>query len=133
MTTIDAEVRPERVALSDGGEVDLWTSADDERVTVTAWTSVGDLVGLARFDAAPSPHPKAADLQVTAAQRRRGIGTALFRQLVVEAAQRGVTMLTWTHPADDVAVRRLEMESDAACARRVDGGRTKSTIFVPAA
>ena len=133
MTTIDADVRPERVALRDGGEVDVWTSSDDERVTVTAWSPTGDLVGLARFETAPSPHPKAAELQVTASQRRRGIGSVLFRLLVLEAAARGVTMLTWTHPADDIAVRRLEAESDAACARRVDHGRTKSTIFVPAA
>ena len=133
MTTIDADVRPERVALTDGGEVDLWASTDDEQVTVTAWTSTGDLVGLARFDTTPSDHPREAELQVTSSQRRRGIGAALFRRLVVEAAARGVTMLTWTHPADDVAVRHLEAESDAACARRVDHGRTKSTIFVPAA
>src|SRR5687768_16097214 len=43
MTTIDAHVRPDRVTLPDGGEVDLWTYADDERVTVIAWTAPGDL------------------------------------------------------------------------------------------
>ena len=133
MTTIDADVRPERITLRDGSEIDVWTSSDDERVTVTAWTSTGDLVGLARFETAPSSHPKAADLRVSSSQRRRGIGTVLFRRLVTEAAARGITMLTWTHPADDLAVRHLEMESEAACARRVEHGRTKSTIFVPAA
>lgn len=133
MTTIDAEVRPQRVTLSDGGEVDLWTYADDDRVTVTAWTPTGDLVGLAWFDAAPSPHPKAADVEVTASQRRRGIATVLFRQLLVEAAARGVAMLTWVHPAGDPAVRHLEAATSAPCARRVDHGRVKSTLFVPAA
>lgn len=133
MNTIDAEVRPERAELKDGGSVDLWTYADDERVTVTAWTSTGDLVGMAWFDTTPSSHPKAADVEVTPSQHRRGIGTVLFRQLVAEASARGIAMITWTHPADDVAVRHLEMASDAACARRVDHGRTKSAIFVPAA
>ena len=129
----DADVRPERVALTDGGEVDLWTYADDERVTVTAWTAQGDLVGLAWFDTTTAPHPEAAFVEVTPSQRRRGIGTALFRQLVVEAAARWVTMLTWTHPADDPAVRHLEAATSAPCARRVDHGRAKSTFFVPAA
>ena len=133
MTTTDADVRPERVELTDGGAIDLWTYADDDRVTVTAWTPTGDLVGLARFDTTPARRPHAADVEVTSSQRRRGIGTLLFRQLVLEAAAHGVTMLTWTHPAGDPAVRRLEAAADAVCARRVDHGRARSTLFVPAA
>ena len=119
--------------LADGGEVDLWTYADDERVTVTAWMAPGDLVGLAWFDLAPTRRPHEADVEVTPRQRRRGIGALLFRRLLQEAARRGVSTLTWAHPADDVAVRHLETAGAAPCARRVDHGRTKSTIFVPAA
>lgn len=133
MTAIDADTGPERVVLEDGGEVDLWTYADDDRVTVTAWMAPGDLVGLAWFDVAPSSHPKEADVEVTPTHRRRGIGTALLRHLVAEAAARRVSTLTWTHPADDPAVTHLEAAAPAPCARRVEHGRVKSTIFVPAA
>lgn len=123
----------QHLTLTDGGTVDLATFADDDRVTVTAWANDGSLVGLAWFDAHDSGHPRPARVEVTPVQQRRGIGTALLRRLIDEASSLGVATITWTLPADDPAVRRLEHASHAIAARRVADGRAKSTIFVPAA
>lgn len=133
MTTTDAATGGEHVTLADGGEVELWTFEDEDRVTVSAWDTHGNLVGLAWFDAHPSAHPREADIEVTPAARRRGIGAQLLRHLVAAASAHGVPTLTWSQPADDLAVRRLERRSAAIAARRVGAGRVKSTIFVPAA
>jgi GNAT superfamily N-acetyltransferase len=123
----------EHITLTDGDDIDLWTCADEDRVTVSAWSGSGNLVGLAWFDAHQSTHPRPLDVEVTPSHRRRGIGTALLGRLIAEASARHVATLTWTQPADDQSVRRLERASHAIAARRVADGRTKSTIFVPAA
>lgn len=133
MTTIDVVSPSEREDLADGGAVDVWTSADDERTTVTAWDERGTLVGLAWFEIGPSGHPRRASVEVTPTQRQRGIGAVLLQRLIAAAAARGVESLTWTHPADDVAVRSLEASGHVPFARRVEGGQTRSTLFVPAA
>ena len=126
-------VRTRHAQLADGGEVDVRIDADDDRVVVSAWDALGNRVGYAECDARPSPHPREVEVEVTPAQRRRGIGTELLQTLLDEAARRGITRLTWDHPADDAAVRHLESATGVPCARRVEHGRTKSTIFVPAA
>lgn len=133
MTLIDAEAPPRKVQLDDGGTVDVSTYADEERLSVTAWDEHGDLVGLAWCATGDTRRPLEANVEVTPAQRRRGIGSILLRQLIDEAASRGIATMTWTTPADDPAARHLVDAAGAVCARRVDHGRAKSAIFVPAA
>lgn len=133
MTTTDEGSRAHHVELEDGGTVDLQIDTDEDWVTVTACDEHGNRVGVAWCDAGSSPHPHHAEVEVTPSQRRRGIGEQLLRRLIEAASARGIATLTWTYPADDIVVRNLTEASGAVCARRVAGGRAKSTIFIPAA
>lgn len=134
MTTIESpsRVRQQHVAVDDGRSVDVCVYADDERVSVTAWDEDGALIGIAWVDTADVGGPLEAAVEVTPPQRRRGIGTVLVRELIAEASSLGISTMTWTTPADDLAARRVVESAGAVCARRVDHGRAKSTFFVPA-
>jgi GNAT superfamily N-acetyltransferase len=133
MTITEIGPREQPVQLDDGTPLDLRVETDDERITVSAWDEHGNMVGIAWCDALPSAHPHEAEVEVTPSQRQRGIGALLLQALITAASEHGIATLTWTYPADDVAVRHLTEASGAVCARRVAGGRAKSTIFVPAA
>lgn len=133
MTTIDTETRVQHVELQGGGSVELRVDLDEDRITVSAWDEHGNRVGVAFCNRAASARPHEAEIEVTPMHRRRGIGAQLLHLLTTTAAEQGVPMLTWTTPADDVAVRHLTDARDVVCARRVADGRAKSTIFVPAA
>ena len=122
-----------QVTLADGASIDVWTHDEYDHVTVTAWDSAGDLVGMAWFRTDDPGHPALASVEVTPAHRARGIGSVLLRQLLVEAAEREIRWLKWSLPADDPAVAGLAKASHAICARRVHGGRATSAILVPAA
>lgn len=130
---IDEGTPVHHVELEDGGTVDLRIDTDEDLVTVTASDEHGNRVGIAWCDAGSSLHPHHAEVEVTPSQRRRGIGEQLLRRLIATASARGISALTWTYPADDIVVRNLTEASGAVCARRVANGRTKSTIFIPAA
>lgn len=132
MTTNEVATQPVHAKLSDGGAVDIATRVDADRVVVTAWDEHGSLVGFASCDV-DYVHPAAAVIEVASWARQRGIGQLLLRHLIGEASAQGIDMLTWSHPADDLAARRLAEASDAVCARRVADGRARSTVFVPAA
>jgi len=133
MTATDVDVEVTQATLVGGEVVDLVTHDEFGHVTVTAWDADGVLVGVAWFRTGNDGHPAVASIDVTPDHRRRGLGTALLRQLLAEASARHVRWLTWTQQADDLAASRLAKASDAICARRVDHGRATSAILVRAA
>lgn len=117
------------MTVTDVEQVTIQTWADDDRLSVTAWDEHGDLVGLAWCDTRGGEHPHHAEVEVTPAHRRQGIGARLLRTLVDEAAAHGIRTLTWTQPADDLVVRSLVRSAGVVCARRVEDGRARSAIF----
>ena len=127
MTMIDSGTH---VDLQDGGSVDLRVNIDEDRISVSAWDEHGNRVGVAFCAAGSSLRPHEAEIEMTPVHRQRGIGSQLLQLLVQTASEVGVPMLTWTAPADDMAVQRLTRR--VTCARRVTDGRAKSTIFAPA-
>jgi GNAT superfamily N-acetyltransferase len=135
MTRTDVDVEVTQATLTDGESVELVTHDEFGHVTITAWDAGGALVGVAWFRTSTTDgrHPAEASIEVTPGHRRRGLGTALLRRLLVEAAARHIGWLTWTEQADDLVSSRLVKASDAICARRVDHGRATSAILVRAA
>lgn len=133
MTIASVTADRQQADLDDGATIDVWIHDEFDCVTVTAWDDRGDLVGTAWFRTDRPGHPAAASVEVTPAQRGRGIGSVLLSQLLAEASARGIRWLTWSLPADDPAVAGLAKASHAICARRVECGRATSAILVPAA
>jgi GNAT superfamily N-acetyltransferase len=114
-------------------DIRLTEAQDEDHVTVTAEDHGGNRVGIAWFEVASGAHPHAAYVEVTPTHRDEGVGAHLVEALIAAASARGIATLTWTTPADDLAARRVLEASHAVCARRVEHGRAKSTIFVPRA
>jgi GNAT superfamily N-acetyltransferase len=131
MTKISFDAAHEQAALPDGTHIDAWVLAEDQRVHVSAWDEHDDLIGAAWFDTTSGAHPHTANVEVTPAHRRQGVGRWLLRRLLAEASSLGIATLTWTTPADDLAARRLSASCGAPCARRLANGRAKVAIYVP--
>lgn len=131
MARAEAEVAERAATLRDGDTIVLCVGEDDERVAVAAYDSHGNQVGIAWTCLKSTGGPaQPAMIEVTPAQRRRGIGGELLRALADAALAHGIAALSWHNPADDLAARRLASSTGAICARRTDHGQARTTVFI---
>ena len=109
MTTTEATTH-RSIELADGGRIVLWSYDDPDRLSVSAWDEAGSLIGMASCERAGDGRARDAYVEVTPDHRRRGIGAALLRELLIAASTHGVRTMTWTGPGKSAGALPINLE-----------------------
>ena len=98
-------------------------SADNVHdLAIGAFDTDGRLIAVAQFDRTDDGPTAELAIEVAADWQRVGLGRRMLQQLVERARALGLTRLTATYYADNVAVRRLLHRSGLVVASGIDQG-----------